>query len=158
MENIEYCEEDEAKLNPEDHNITLEEFTSQPYQDMVHNTETLFNLTATSPQKSPAPLLSQPTNPNNSSSMQHAGGDPQGSDGEVQQEDGRSDGVVNLSPFKSRVSTKERVHKLVTNVFELELDSLISRESQATHQSRSNSVHEVSLNSSMITRKKFSMK
>ena len=33
-----------------------------------------------------------------------------------------SDGVINLSPFKSRMAVKERAHRLITNVFELELD------------------------------------
>ena len=56
-ENVEYCEEDEAKLNPEDHNLTLEEHHSLPYIDCVTNTDTLFNLTATSPQKSPRMML-----------------------------------------------------------------------------------------------------
>lgn len=48
MENVEYCEDDEAKLNPEDHNLTMEERHSQPYIECVTNSDTLFNLT-TSP-------------------------------------------------------------------------------------------------------------
>ena len=103
-ENVEYCEEDEAKLNPEDHNLTLEEHHSLPYIDCVTNTDTLFNLTATSPQKSPRMMLQQTSQ------------EPNDLDA--------SDGVVNLSPFKSRLASKERAHRLITNIFELELDSL----------------------------------
>lgn len=47
-ENVDYCEDDEAKLNPEDHNLTLEEHCSEPFIECLPNTETLFNLT-TSP-------------------------------------------------------------------------------------------------------------
>ena len=36
----------------------------------------------------------------------------------------QDDGVVNLSPFKSRLAAKERAHRLVTNIFELELDQM----------------------------------
>ena len=102
-ENVEYCEEDEAKLNPEDHNLTMEEHHSLPYIDCVTNTETLFNLTATSPQKSPRILHQTSQEPN---------------------ELDVSDGVVNLSPFTSRLASKDRAHRLITNIFELELDSL----------------------------------
>ena len=52
-ENVDYDEDDEAKLNPEDHNLSMEELASEPYIDMIHNSDTLFNLTASSPQKSP---------------------------------------------------------------------------------------------------------
>ena len=48
-ENVEYCEDDEAKLNPEDHNLSMEEHHSQPFNDCMLNSDTLFNLTATSP-------------------------------------------------------------------------------------------------------------
>lgn len=102
-ENVEYCEEDEAKLNPEDHNLSMEEHHSLPYIDCVTNTDTLFNLTATSPQKSTR--------------------NPQQSSLEMNEQEA-SDGVVNLSPFKSQLASKERAHRLITNIFELELDSL----------------------------------
>ena len=52
-ENVIYDEDDEAKLNPEDHNLTMEERHAESYIDLIHNSDTLFNLTATSPQKSP---------------------------------------------------------------------------------------------------------
>ena len=58
MENVEYCEDDEAKLNPEDHNLSMEERLSEPFVECISNTETLFNLTATSPHKSPRNLQS----------------------------------------------------------------------------------------------------
>ena len=93
-------------MNPEDHNLSMEERFSLPYIDCVHNTETLFNLTATSPQKSPRQLQSSHT-------ME-----------QYEEEDPSGDGVVNLSPFKSRMASKERAHRLITNIFELELDSL----------------------------------
>jgi hypothetical protein len=48
-ENVDYCEDDEAKLNPEDHNLSMEEHHSLPYIDLIQNSDTLFNLTATSP-------------------------------------------------------------------------------------------------------------
>lgn len=48
QENVEYCEDDEAKLNPEDHNLSLRERHTQPYMECMTNSDTLFNLT-TSP-------------------------------------------------------------------------------------------------------------
>ena len=116
-ENVEYCEEDEAKLNPEDHNLSEEEHLSAPFIECMTNTETLFNLTATSPQKSPRQLQTSRTNALNSLGTSEA------------YDDGAmdlptSDGVVNLSPFKSRLAAKERAHRLITNIFELELDSM----------------------------------
>lgn len=77
----------------------MEEHHSLPYFECVPNSDTLFNLTVTSPQKSPRIL------PND-----HL------------LELDTSDGVVNLSPFKSRLAAKERAHRLITNIFELELD------------------------------------
>ena len=133
-ENVEYNEEDEAKLNPEDHNLTMEEHHSLPYIDCVTNTETLFNLTATSPQKSPRILPQTSQEPN---------------------ELDVSDGVVNLSPFTSRIASKERAHRLITNIFELELDSL---RHQPQVKPKSGSVSAKSSSKQAIGRKKFSIK
>ena len=57
QENVDYCEDDEARLNPEDHNLSMEEGHSEPYFELGPSSETLFNLTTTSPQKSPTRLL-----------------------------------------------------------------------------------------------------
>ena len=89
----------------------MEEHHSLPYFDNVPNSDTLFNLTATSPQKSPRALQSSQTIMDNSSTFQQLNDCDQG-----------GDGVVNLSPFKSRLACKERAHRIITNIFELELD------------------------------------
>ena len=39
-----------------------------------------------------------------------------------------SDGVVSLSPFRSVIASKDRVNRLITNIFELENDRLRQQE------------------------------
>ena len=52
-----------------------------------------------------------------------------------------SDGVVSLSPFRSVIASKERVNRLITNIFELENDRLrqqeIAKAKKAKNASRS---------------------
>ena len=112
-ENVEYCEEDEAKLNPSDVLMNNEQLQTVPYIDIVQNSETLFNLTASSPQKmSPARADMK---------MRNYDGDSPNAEAE---DFDASDGVVNLSPFKSRLAYKERAHRLITSIFELENDAI----------------------------------
>ena len=112
----------------------MEEHHSLPYIDCITNTETLFNLTATSPQKSPRILHQTSQEPN---------------------ELDVSDGVVNLSPFTSRLAYKDRAHRLITNIFELELDSL---RHQPQAKQKSGSVSAKSSSKQAIGKKKFSIK
>jgi len=91
----------------------MEERHSEPYIDLAHNSDTLFNLTVTSPEKSPRVLQSSRKN-----IITSMGTNKNSVDNETY------DGVVNLSPFKSQLASKERAHRLITNIFELELDSL----------------------------------
>ena len=90
--------------------MSMEEHHALPYIDCMLNSDTLFNLTATSPQKSPR--------------RQNIISSYGKSNGTNEFLDVQDDGVVNLSPFKSRLASKERAHRLVTNIFELELDAI----------------------------------
>ena len=115
MENVSYCEEDEAKLNPAGRVLGCEQSPSSPlividYVYPVYNTDTLFNLTASSPSKSPRRAAYRPSLGSSASQ----GGD----------DNAVSDGVVSLSPFRSVIASKERVNRLITNIFELENDRL----------------------------------
>lgn len=109
-ENVEYCEQDEAHLKPAMLRNTYEHCQSLPFLDIGKSTDTLFNLTATSPQK-----LSPNISPQKSSLVE---GSP------LNRED--TDFCdVNLSPFKSTSGTaKERAHRLITSIFELENDQI----------------------------------
>ena len=93
--------------------INIEQLHTLPYIDIVQNTETLFNLTATSPQKL-SPIRSIKTD------RFLNGLSPEIDPGDADV----TDGVVNLSPFKSRIANKERAHRLITNIFELENDAI----------------------------------
>lgn len=119
MENVSYCEEDEAKLSPAGRVLGCEQSPSSPlividyaYQEKnnANNTDTLFNLTASSPSKSPRRAAYRPSLGSSASQ----GGD----------DNAVSDGVVSLSPFRSVIASKERVNRLITNIFELENDRL----------------------------------
>ena len=107
-----YCEEDEAKLNPAGRVLGCEQSPSSPLIviDYANNTDTLFNLTASSPSKSPRRAAYRPSLGSSASQ----GGD----------DNAVSDGVVSLSPFRSVIASKERVNRLITNIFELENDRL----------------------------------
>ena len=112
MENVSYCEEDEAKLNPAGRVLGCEQSSSSPLIviDYANNTDTFFNLTASSPSKSPRKAAYRPSLGSSASQ----GGD----------DNAVSDGVVSLSPFRSVIASKERVNRLITNIFELENDRL----------------------------------
>lgn len=111
MENVSYCEEDEAKLKPEGRVLGCEESPGSPQVviDYANNSDTLFNLTASSPPKSPRRATYRASLGSSAS---------QGDDYAV------SDGVVSLSPFRSVIASKDRVNRLITNIFELENDRL----------------------------------
>ena len=106
-ENVSYCEEDEAKLNHECKKPGIEEL---PIKLNVDCGDTLLNLTTSPPKNSPRKATLRPV-PCSSASQ---GGD----DISV------SDGVVSLSPFRSVIASKERVNRLIANIFELENDRL----------------------------------
>ena len=63
MENVSYCEDDEAKLSPAGRVLGCEESPSSPLVviDYANNTDTLFNLTASSPPKSPRRATYRPS-------------------------------------------------------------------------------------------------
>ena len=113
---MEYCEDDEAKLNPEDHNITLEERHSQPYMECITNSDTLFNLT-TSPQWSLDRQWLHSSTPN----LGELSNENELAEGH---QDNQIDGASMLSPFRSTLTLKERAHRLITNIFETKLDKL----------------------------------
>ena len=107
LENVSYCEEDEAKLNIEAKKPGIEEL---PTKLNVDCGDTLLNLTTSPPKTSPRKAITRPAVCSSASQ----GGD----------DIAVSDGVVSLSPFRSVIASKERVNRLIANIFELENDRL----------------------------------
>ena len=69
-----------------------------------------------------------------------------------------SDGVVSLSPFRSVIASKERVNRLIANIFELENDRLRQQEIAKAKKAKNGGLRSPKKQTTSTLRKVSSMK